>query len=58
MQIEYAKELVAVDCQRIIEILKVLDVNSNELTNEQVLAKNRLQVAAEEAIGLFKHKEA
>lgn len=55
MQIEYAKELLAVDCERILDTVGVLDLESGQLTHDQKQAKDRLHAAAEEAIVAFKH---
>lgn len=56
MNIEYAKELIAVDCQRIVETIDSIG-GDEALTGTEVLSKNRLRAAAQEAIEIFKHKE-
>lgn len=56
MQIEYAKELVAVDCERVLETLQTFN-GSAELTDEQVRVVNALRLAANDAVRVFKHPE-
>ena len=56
MNIEYAKELLARDCQRIVETIDSLG-GDKSLTDEEVQAKNRLLGAAQEAVKVFKHPE-
>lgn len=58
MKLEYAKELVAVDCERIMETLGVLDANAGKLTPEEKAIGHRLREAARDAVAAFKHKEA
>ena len=57
MNLEYAKELLAIDCQRIVETIDSLGGDRN-LTDAEVEVKNRLLGAAQEAVNVFKHKEA
>lgn len=57
MNLEYAKELLAIDCQRIVETIDSLGGDRN-LTDAEVEVKNRLLGAAQEAVEVFKHKEA
>lgn len=56
MQIEYAKELVAVDCERLLETLQTFD-GLVELTDEQTAVVQALRQTAKEAISVFKHPE-
>ena len=56
MNIEYAKELLARDCQRIVETIDSLG-GDKSLTDEEVQAKNRLLGAAQETVKVFKHPE-
>ena len=56
MNLEYAKELIAIDCQRIVETIDSLG-GDKSLTDEEVQAKNRLLGAAQEAVKVFKHPE-
>ena len=56
MQIEYAKELVAVDCERVLDTLQTFN-RSAELTDEQAAVVLALRQAAKEAIRVFKHPE-
>lgn len=56
MNIEYAKELLAVDCQRIIETIDSLGGDKN-LTDIEVEVKNRLLDVAKDAVVAFKHYE-
>ena len=58
MSLEYAKELLAVDCQRIIDTVERLDSHTaGQLTAEENEAKNRLLAAAVDAVKVFKHPE-
>ena len=57
MNLEYAKELLAIDCQRIVETIDSLGGDKN-LTDAEVEVKNRLLGVAQEAVNVFKHKEA
>ncbi len=57
MNLEYAKELLAIDCQRIVETIDSLGGDRN-LTDAEVEVKNRLLGAAQDAVKVFKHKEA
>lgn len=57
MRIEYAKELLAVDCQRIIDTIDAMG-GDKDLTDSEVGVKDRLLGAAQEAIDTFKHEEA
>lgn len=56
MQIEYAKELVAVDCERLLTTLQGFNC-SVELTDEQAAVVQALRQTAKEAIRVFKHPE-
>lgn len=56
MNLEYAKELLAVDCQRIVETIDSLGGDKN-LTDAEVEVKNRLLGAAQDAVKVFKHPE-
>lgn len=56
MQIEYAKELVAVDCERMLETLQTFNC-SVELTDEQAAVVKALRQTAQDAVRVFKHPE-
>lgn len=56
MMIEYAKELVAVDCERMLETLRTFD-GPVGLTDEQAATAQALRLTAKEAIRVFKHPE-
>ena len=56
MQIEYAKELVAVDCERMLKTLQTFDC-SVKLTDEQAAVVQALRQTAKQAISAFKHPE-
>lgn len=56
MQIEYAKELVAVDSERMLGTLQTFDGPAG-LTDEQAAVVQALRQTAKEAIRVFKHPE-
>ncbi len=56
MQVEYAKELVAVDCERMLETLQTFNC-SVELTDEQAAVVKALRQTAKDAVRVFKHPE-
>lgn len=56
MDLEYAKELIAVDCERLVETIDSFG-GDRFFTDAEVQAKDRLLDAAQKAIKVFKHPE-
>ena len=56
MKVEYAKELVAVDCERLLKTLQAFNC-SVELTDDQAAVVRALRQTAKEAVRVFKHPE-